>query len=183
MIQLIWTVTSWNRTEKVCDNNYRSHVFFLVFPVVTQPLLLPFTYYLHFPPQCCNCLSPCTSFTSCPPPSFTHTNFEERGADKRLFLVDGSRAEDVARPQVQRDVLNHVSQELEVVNVADKIHAFHLREADEYVLREREKGREREISHKVCQRMRLWRECDKSKWWVHALVQSLPLNRPTFQVW
>ena len=34
-------------------------------------------------------------------------------------------------------MLNHVSQELEVVDVADEIHPVHLGEADEYVLRER----------------------------------------------
>ncbi|TNN52642.1 hypothetical protein EYF80_037152 [Liparis tanakae] len=45
-------------------------------------------------------------------------------------------AEHVAGPQVQWNVLNHISQELEVVDVADKKHAVHLGEADEYVLKE-----------------------------------------------
>lgn len=62
------------------------------------------------------------------------THLEERGANKRLFLIDGSGAEHVAGPQVERDVLDHVSQKLEVVNVADKVHAVYLREADKYVL-------------------------------------------------
>lgn len=39
-------------------------------------------------------------------------------------------------------MLNHISQKLEVVDVADEIHAVHLREADKYVLRERGGGRE-----------------------------------------
>lgn len=68
------------------------------------------------------------AFCSC------RTHLQERGADKRLLLVDGSRAEHIAGPQVERDVLNHVGQKLEVVDVADKIHAVHLRQADKYVL-------------------------------------------------
>lgn len=35
-------------------------------------------------------------------------------------------------------MLDHVSQKLEVVDVADKVHAVHLREADEYVLGQRD---------------------------------------------
>lgn len=58
--------------------------------------------------------------------SNSNTHLQERGANKRLFLVDGSGAEDVARPQVERDVLNHVGQKLEVVDVADKIDTVHL---------------------------------------------------------
>ena len=35
---------------------------------------------------------------------------------------------------MERDVLNHVGQKLEVVNVADEVQAVHLRKADKYVL-------------------------------------------------
>lgn len=51
-----------------------------------------------------------------------------------MLLVDGSGTENITRSQVERDVLNHVSQKLEVINVADKIKAVHLRKADKYVL-------------------------------------------------
>lgn len=79
-------------------------------------------------------------FCTCHVRSSCHTHLQERGANKGLFLIDGSRAEHVAGPQAERDVLNHVSQKLEVVNVADKVHAVHLRQADEYVLRQRDTG-------------------------------------------
>lgn len=53
-----------------------------------------------------------------------------------MLFVDGSSTEDVARPQVERNVLNHISQKLEVVNIADKIHTVYLGETDKYVLHE-----------------------------------------------
>ena len=37
-------------------------------------------------------------------------------------------------------MLNHISQELEVVDVADKIQTVHLRETDKYVLRKRQRA-------------------------------------------
>lgn len=70
--------------------------------------------------------------------SSCRTHLQERSANKCLFLIDGSRAEHIAGPQVEGDVLDHVSQKLEVVDVADKVHAVHLREADEYVLGQRD---------------------------------------------
>lgn len=58
-----------------------------------------------------------------------------------MLLVDGGSAEDVARPEVERNVLNHVGQELEVVDVANEIETVHLRQTDKNVL-----GRRREES-------------------------------------
>lgn len=46
-------------------------------------------------------------------------------------------------------MLNHISQELEVVNVADKIHTIHLREADKYVLQDRDREGQRERQDKA----------------------------------
>lgn len=81
-------------------------------------------------------LSPFTSYLL-PLFTSTHPYLQEGGAYKGLLLVDGSSTEDVAGPQVEWDMLNHISQKLEVVNVADEIHTIHLREADKYVLRKR----------------------------------------------
>ena len=61
-------------------------------------------------------------------------HLQEGGADKGLLLVDGGGAEDVAGTQVERNVLDHVGQELEVVDVADEIHPVHPRQTDKYVL-------------------------------------------------
>lgn len=61
-------------------------------------------------------------------------DLEERRANERLLLVDRRGAEHVTRPQVERDVLNHVGQKLEVLDVADEIQAIHLRKADKDVL-------------------------------------------------
>ena len=67
-------------------------------------------------------------------------HLQERGADEGLLLVDGGGTEDVARPQVERDVLDHVGQELKVVDVADEVHPVHPRQTDKYVLENRREG-------------------------------------------
>ena len=72
----------------------------------------------------------------------TLSHLQERSADKGLLLVDGGGAEHVAGPQVERDVLDHVSQELEVVDVADEIHPIHPRQTDKYVLENIRRGRD-----------------------------------------
>ncbi len=41
-------------------------------------------------------------------------------------------------------MLNHISQKLKVVNVADEVQTVHLREADKYVLPERERETDRQ---------------------------------------
>lgn len=55
-----------------------------------------------------------------------HQYLQEGRANEGLFLVDGCCTEDVARAQVQRNVLDHVCQELEVIDVADKVKAIYL---------------------------------------------------------
>ena len=82
---------------------------------------------------------------------------EEGGADEGLFLVDGRCAEDIARAQVQRDVLNHVGQKLEVVNVADEVEAVHLRETHKDILR-----RSRQWSWTTFETIQKWENCDSS---------------------
>lgn len=46
---------------------------------------------------------------------------EEHGTDEGGLAADGRAAEDVARPQRKRHVLDHVGQELEVVDVAHEV--------------------------------------------------------------
>lgn len=57
---------------------------------------------------------------------FFYQYLQEGRANEGLFLVDGRRTENIARAQVQRNVLDHVCQELEVIDVADKVKAVYL---------------------------------------------------------
>jgi hypothetical protein len=49
------------------------------------------------------------------------THLEEHRADERHFPVDWSAAEDVPRSEWQRNMLDHLSQELEVLDVAHEV--------------------------------------------------------------
>lgn len=55
-----------------------------------------------------------------------HQYLQERRANEGLFLVDWCCTEDIARAQVKRNVLDHVSQELKIIDVADEVKAIYL---------------------------------------------------------
>lgn len=66
-----------------------------------------------------------------------YTHLEKGCTNEGLLLIDGGRAEHVTGAQIQWDMLNHIRQEFEVIDVADKVKSIHLCETHKYILSRR----------------------------------------------
>lgn len=66
--------------------------------------------------------------------SVYYAHLEKGCTNERLLFIDGGCAEHVTGAQIQRDMLNHIRQEFEVIDVADKVKSIHLCETHKYIL-------------------------------------------------
>jgi hypothetical protein len=84
--------------------------------------------------------------------SFSH--LEEHRADERHFPVDWSAAEDVSSSERQRNVLDHLSQELEVLDVAHEVQrVVDSAQRNENVLKDRQLSNLPTNSHQLTMRL------------------------------